>query len=455
MAKPKFTGITRPKYPGVTPVNPESSNPTWQYRIKVKNADGKIVDTKVRKGLDGLPFLTARAAHEARREHEERIRTTSSHNEPESLPEPPRPTLREVYDHYLSTEGKTKAPATIRKQDSMWRIHVEPVFGNRAVSDINIIELDVFLFEIYKEHSYKYTEGFLKFFYLLFGHADRLGYLDFEFYRRSFIDRHSRLKMPQMTDEDYAEEEKGAVCYTDEELKIIEKTIGAEDCNLRMAYLLGLHCGLRIGETFGLRWRDIDFDKNEITIRRQMQYAEDGTFHLCGVKTLKSNRTIPITQFLHDELWFVFSSQVHYKNKLKDGYRDYERIYDEIEKRWLEDDERDFVNRKPNGELLTINSVKYWTKQINEDLKEHYDLVQMVKQTANAGIKYDVDRKTFKYHCLRHTMATRAAQRNMNVYLLMDILGHKKIDTTLKYYINLKDQYTLDYARELLSTLYE
>lgn len=79
----------------------------------------------------------------------------------------------------------------------------------------------------------------------------------------------------------------------------------------------------------------------------------------------------------------------------------------------------------------------------------------MVKQTANAGIKYDVDRKTFKYHCLRHTMATRAAQRNMNVYLLMDILGHKKIDTTLKYYINLKDQYTLDYARELLSTLYE
>lgn len=435
--KSKYTGVTQCKT-------------GWQYRIKMK-INGKPIDTTIKYDSDGKPFLKARDAHEARLAHIEEL-----YNKPlEPVPEPPRATLSDIYENYMKTEAKTKASATLRKQDSMWKTHIEPIFGSQFINEINSIDLSLFLHDLYKTHSYKYTEGFLKFFYLLFGHADRMGVIDYSIYRKNFIDRTTRLQMPTMTDEDYIEKEKGAVCYTDEELKIIEKTIGAEDCNLRMAYLLGLHCGLRIGETFGLRWRDIDFDKNEITIRRQMQYAEDGTFHLCGVKTLKSNRTIPITQFLHDELWFVFSSQVHYKSKLKDGYRDYERIYDEIEKRWLEDDERDFVNRKPNGELLTINSVKYWSKQINKDLKEHYDLVQMVKQTANAGIKYDVDRKPFKYHCLRHTMATRAAQRNMNVYMLMHVLGHQKIDTTLKYYINLKNQYTLDYAREVLSTLYK
>ncbi len=446
--------MARSKYVGVTPVDPTSSNPVWQYRIKIKNPDGKIVDTKIRKDSNGNPFMTARAAHEAKKAHEDRIRNAEPKLVPENLSEPHRATLSEVYDHYLSTEGKTKAPATIRKQDSMWRNHVQPKLGDRPVADISIIDLDVFLCEMYATHSYKYTEGFLKFFYLLFGHADRLGHLDFIAYRRNFLDRHTRLKMPQMTDEDHIEKEKGAVCYTDEELKVIESIIGDEECNLRIAYLLALHCGLRIGETFALRWRDIDFDNKTITIRRQMQYI-DGCFHLCSVKTLKSNRTVPLTDFMSEELWFVFSSQVQYRKQLKEAYRNTERIYDQNEKRWLGEDERDFVNRKPNGELLTINSMKYWSKIINERLRKYYDAEQSVKQFANFGIAYDVDRKVFKYHNLRHTFITRCAQRNMNSYMLMEIVGHKKIDTTLAYYINLKGQYTQDYARKIINELYE
>ena len=390
--------MPRPKYAGVTPVNPESSNPFWQYRLKVKDPGGKVIDTKIRKDSNGRPFLTARAAFEAKKAHEERIRNPVS----ESLPEPSTTTLSEIYDNYLSTEGRSKAAATLRKQDSMWRNHIYPRFGEIDINEITIVDLTDFLNTLYTTHSIKYVEGFVKFFYLLYGHADRLEKVDSSKYRKMFVDKQTRLKTPQMTSEDYLENEKGAVCYTDTELKVIESVLGDEDCNLRLAYLLGIHCGLRIGETFGLRFRDIDFNENTITIRRQMQYI-DGCFHLVPVKTLKGNRTIPITQDLSEELWFYYSSQCHYKKELKEAYRNTERIFDEVEKKWLSEDERDFVNRKPNGELLTINSMKYWSKMVNHKMTEHYDNIQSLSKLMYGGINKPVDRKVFKYHiCAIH-----------------------------------------------------
>ena len=55
----------KPKYAGVTP----NEDGSWTYRLKVKLASGKIVDTRIKKDSEGKPFLTARAAHEAIRVH--------------------------------------------------------------------------------------------------------------------------------------------------------------------------------------------------------------------------------------------------------------------------------------------------------------------------------------------------------------------------------------------------
>lgn len=38
--------------------------------------------------------------------------------------------------------------------------------------------------------------------------------------------------------------------------------------------LIGYHCGLRIGEIFGLLWEDIDFNKGTLTVNRQMQWKQ-------------------------------------------------------------------------------------------------------------------------------------------------------------------------------------
>lgn len=435
---------TKSKYPGVTPWKSG-----WQYRIKIR-IDGKNTDTTIKYDSDGNPFLRARDAYAARLAHIDQLR-----NKPvEIVLEPSVTLLSDVYDNYMQTEAKTKAAATLRKQDSMWRNWVCDRFGDKDINLINLIDLESFLFEIYKDHSYKYTEAFLKFFYLLFTHAYKMEQLDPERYLRMFVTRGSRLSMPEMHQLDKEEEDKGVLVYTDHEIELMEKAFDTEDGNCKLAFHLGLYCGLRISECFALRWRDIDFDNNVININRQLQYL-DGSFRLCSVKTLKSVRKIYITEDFAQELWFYYNLQCSQKEKLQNGYRDTERIYDEVENKWLEDSERDFVNRKKNGELLTINSMKYWTRKINPILKEDARQKHEIRLMANCGIDVKFEFKEFKYHALRHTFATRCASHNVSFFMLQQMMGHLKIDTTQKYYINIDNDYVVEHTKELLGELYK
>ena len=154
------------KYTGVT----QNKDGSWTYRLKIKLPNGKVIDTRIKKDERGNPFLTARAAHEARKEHEASIRA----NPEDHSSKRQEITLADVYENYMKTEAKDKAPATLRKQNSMWENHVSKKFGSCPVNSITIIDLSIYLQELYREYSYMYVQGFLRFFYLLFGHADRM-----------------------------------------------------------------------------------------------------------------------------------------------------------------------------------------------------------------------------------------------------------------------------------------
>ena len=73
------------KYTGVTQ-NPDGS---WTYRIKIKLPDGSVKDTRIKKDARGNPFLTARQAFDAKKEHETRIRTNPEENIPKTSPPTP------------------------------------------------------------------------------------------------------------------------------------------------------------------------------------------------------------------------------------------------------------------------------------------------------------------------------------------------------------------------------
>lgn len=412
--------LVKPKYAGVT----QNADGSWMYRIKVKLADGKVVDTRIKKDKNNNPFLTAKSAHEAKKEHEARLKSSNTNKAKKE-----KYTLEDVYNNYLETKAKDKAPSTLKKQDSMWRNHVCKKFGDRDINSITIVELDSFLSDLYKKYSYKYVEGFLKFFYLLFGHADGMEVIDSVRYNRMFVTRSKRLTMPQMKQVDFEEDNGEPTIYSTYELSKMEKIFDSEDGNLKLAFYLGLYCGLRISECFGLRWSNVNWEARTIMVNRQLQYL-DGELRLCPVKTLTSVRTIMIPTVLYEELEFQYSKQVHWQEKMGMSYRNTERVYDEVKEEWVIGG--DFVNRKTNGELLTVNSMKYWSKRIKEEA--HID---------------------FKFHNLRHTYATACATKNVNMYMLMSMMGHKKFDTTKAYYIKSNNQIMQDATRELIEKLYD
>ena len=83
-------------------------------------------------------------------------------------------TLHSIYDaHMISIKAIQKALDTIRMQESMRKNHVQPAFGDKEIDSFKITDLNDFLYDLYSKQgkSYAYTEGFLKFFYLLFGYA--------------------------------------------------------------------------------------------------------------------------------------------------------------------------------------------------------------------------------------------------------------------------------------------
>ena len=69
----------------------------------------------------------------------------------------------------------------------------------------------------------------------------------------------------------------------------------------RMPVLIAYHTGMRIAEVFGLQWSDIDFDKHELKVVRQLQELQS-IYKLVPPKTPASVRTISLDNYIIAEL---------------------------------------------------------------------------------------------------------------------------------------------------------
>ena len=55
-----------------------------------------------------------------------------------------------------------------------------------------------------------------------------------------------------------------------------------------------------------------------------------------------------------------------------------------------------------------------------------------IKKSFNKAMKI-AGIKNFRFHDLRHTVATRLVEKGIDLLVVMDILGHSKIETTMRY----------------------
>ena len=189
-------------------------NGYWGYRFTL-TVNGKKKDYKKTKDEFGQILKTEKSAIKAR---ELSIRLTIENRNKKAVK--PRMTVKEVYREYCQTGRSGKAYATIKKQDSLWRNHIESKFGKRYIDDISVSEVVDFLTILYYEEgrAYKYVESFLKFFYLIFGQAYSRNYLETESYNMLCVNKSTRIHMPKMK----ADEETEIVIFNQDELERLD-----------------------------------------------------------------------------------------------------------------------------------------------------------------------------------------------------------------------------------------
>ena len=162
--------------------------------------------------------------------------------------------MAEVYKEYCEKGRSDRAYQTVRKQDSLWNIHLNERFGKRYIDEISVGEINDYLAELYYHDglSFRYVESFLKMFYLIFGQAYSRNSLDVDSYRKICQNKDTKIHMPKMKSDDDTD----IVAFSQEELALLDEYF--KGTNAETAYLLGRYCGLRINECFGLKWDHVE-----------------------------------------------------------------------------------------------------------------------------------------------------------------------------------------------------
>ena len=374
----------------------------WGYRFKVV-INGKTVEKKRLTDDNGMKFKNKTAAAKARK-----LAINLAENGPQEPIEPAPPdrkTISEIYAEYCEKGRTEKAYGTIRKQDSLWNIHLKSAFGSRYIDEISVAEVKDYLSHLYYEDdlAYRYVESFLKMFYLIFGQAYSRGYLAVDAYNKLCVNKDTKISMPKLKIDDDME----IVAFTNEECSMLDEYFTGS--NAETAYLLGRYCGLRINEAYGLKWENVDLEKGTIRIEQQMQYQE-GLIKLVPLKTRNARRTI----YLNSRVKAHLASLLEQWHNVTPA----QRLQQEQNKTIIADSEGnpvsslELVNCLLNGKIQTVNSMKYHSRL----LQSKYGLM-------------------FKFHYLRHTYGTQLATMNIPAHLLCNQMGHGKIETTRRYYI--------------------
>lgn len=194
------------------------------------------------------------------------------------------------------------------------------------------------------------------------------------------------------------------------------------------AVMLGT--GMRVSETVGLRWEDIDFDAGMINVNHTLVYykhATDGCYQ--NVHTPKSkagNRMIAMQDFVKEaflmEKAYQEAMDLHC-NVTIDGYTNFI-----------------FVNR--NGATQhqgTLNkAIRRITKACNNEIIEQHP-----------DEEFPILLPHFSCHTLRHTFTTRMVEAGVNLKVIQDTLGHADISTTLNIYADVTKEARMESAKQL------
>lgn len=191
---------------------------------------------------------------------------------------------------------------------------------------------------------------------------------------------------------DPPKKERGDITVADAELATM--IIGAMvDEPIEPILLLEISCGLRMSEALALDWEDIDFRSKKVDIHRTYQYVNGEGCRFFETKTKKSKRKVTVPDSVIDRLVEI---------RCKGGVMRFGPLC---------------YGLKPNTKHERISPKGY---------RHKYERIYAEKLPGEEFI-------TLKN--LRHSHATILLASGVDIKTIADRLGHSKLDTSFKFYL--------------------
>lgn len=229
--------------------------------------------------------------------------------------------------------------------------------------------------------------------------------------------------------------------------------------------------GLRRGEAFGISWDDVDFKNHCIYVTRQLQrktpaqelmprekevvskHPELDGFHWYTTNPkYESKRVVPMTAELEEILLKEKEKQSFFRKMLGNKYKQY--YYTKSTKPVIHTDFRsfnesmsdndyengivntlgigypiDFLNRRPDGELIT------------DSVTQH--LSRIVRGMENEEAIYE----DFNIHSLRHTFSSNLRAQGYPEHVIQELMGHKSPVETKTYMHLTEEEFAYTFSR--------
>ena len=184
----------------------------------------------------------------------------------------------------------------------------------------------------------------------------------------------------------------------DEQKHLIE-IVKHSDHKYKNVILLALYTGMRIGEILAINRSNIDLKQNTLTVERTLTRDKNDKVILGNTtKTATGKRTIFLNESAVSVLKEILNSNL---------LNTYNLIFYDYDK----------------NTFITPNEINCYLQRLND--------------------KYKICNHIHT-HMLRHTFATRCIESGMQAKVLQQILGHKKISTTLDTYTSVFDKFNKD-----------
>ena len=178
---------------------------------------------------------------------------------------------------------------------------------------------------------------------------------------------------------------------------------------------------LRISETIGLTWSDVDMKNREIHVNGQLVYyeGEEGyCFHDSETKTDAGIRTIPMTQTVYDA--FRKQKELNLMLGLQSNV--------EIGKR------SGFIFNTKHGRPIMPAGVNSFLKNIVNAYNKRETILAENENREPELMPH------ISAHILRHTGCTRLGENNVNPKVMQYVMGHSDAQITMNVYNHIAEK---------------